>query len=178
MMFEKLEKITKLPKDKLIKLVMIIAVIALFGILLSESTGDKKNGATNAQQSFEAQSAEESIEKRLQKILAQIDGVGAVKVMVTFESSEENVYSADVETSSQSDEQGQSQSEKKKLLTVDNSGESPVVEKQIQPQIRGVIVVCEGADNVTVKEAVTDAVKAGLGVSLSNISVVRGGKNG
>ena len=42
---------------------------------------------------------------------------------------------------------------------------TPLVEKQIEPKVRGVIVLCEGADNPIVENRVTEAVKTALGIT-------------
>ena len=178
-MIEKIEQLTHIPKQKLIKTLVIVLLISALGIFISESFS-KKNEKDNAQENKSDSSFdyELNLEKKLDKILSQIDGIGKVKVMVTLDSSAENIYSSDKENSTQNSGTTVSSSEKKKYLIVDNDGEEPVLEKELKPIIRGVIVVCEGADNVEVREAVTQSINAGLGVPLSNISVVRGGKNG
>ena len=63
-------------------------------------------------------------------------------------------------------------------MIVDDDGQKPLLEKEIEPKIRGVIVVCEGADDVYVRQAVIDSLRAALGISSANISVVKGGTNG
>ncbi|MBQ3431645.1 MAG: hypothetical protein IJG23_02555, partial [Clostridia bacterium] len=84
----------------------------------------------------------------------------------------------DVESEDQSGENSKASSQKSKYVIVEDEGQKPVLEKEIEPTIRGVIVVCEGADDVYVREAVVDSLRAALSISSANISVVRGGKNG
>lgn len=178
-MIEKIEKLIHIPKQKLIKIIVIVLLISMLGIFLSESFSKKtQNEKAEDNNTDSSLFYELSTEKKLTKILSQIDGIGKVKVMVTLDSSAESIYSSDRENSTQNSGSTLSTSEKKKYLIVDNDGEEPVLEKELKPTIRGVIVVCEGADNVEVREAVTQSINAGLGVPLSNISVVRGGKNG
>ena len=178
-MIEKIEKLINVPKNKLIKIIVIVLLVSVFGIFLSESfSSNSKKEQTKEKSSDTSLDYESGIEKKLSKILSEIDGIGKVKVMITLDSGSENIYSSDKENSVQNSGSAISSSEKKKYLIVDNDGEEPVLEKEVKPTIRGVIVVCEGADNVDVREAVIQAINAGLGVPLSNISVVRGGKNG
>ena len=178
-MIEKIEKLINVPKNKLIKIIVIVLLVSVFGIFLSESfSSNSKKEQTKEKSSDTSLDYESGIEKKLTKILSEIDGIGKVKVMITLDSGSENIYSSDKENSVQNSGSAISSSEKKKYLIVDNDGEEPVLEKEVKPTIRGVIVVCEGADNVDVREAVIQAINAGLGVPLSNISVVRGGKNG
>ena len=41
------------------------------------------------------------------------------------------------------------------------------------PQVRGVIVVCDGGDNIAVKEKVINAVSGVFGISTTRISVIK-----
>ena len=172
----------KLPREKLIKVLLIVGLAAIAGIFLSESLSksdkNKTEKAENESTSQRLREYESETEKRLCEILSSIDGIGSCSVMVTLESGEESVYSSDVESSLDSSSDSSSSSQKNKFVIIDDDGEQPVLEKEIEPKIRGVIVVCEGADDVYVRQAVTDCLTAGLGISSANISVVRGGKNG
>ena len=179
-MVEKIKQFLKADNTKAVKTVVLIGLIALVGIFLSESFSTKKSAKTEVSESTHEvlKAYEKETETRLQNILSDIEGVGACTVMVTSESGSENVYSADKERSEDVSEQKRNIDEKSKHLIVDDGGESPVLEKEMEPKLRGVIVVCEGADNVNVRQAVTDCVKAVLGISGANISVVKGGHNG
>jgi stage III sporulation protein AG len=54
-----------------------------------------------------------------------------------------------------------------------NSGsQSPLVQKYIKPKIRGVLIVAKGAENITVKKLISDAVERGLDVPPHRISIV------
>ena len=53
------------------------------------------------------------------------------------------------------------------------SGESrPIILKLIKPQIRGVIVVANGAENSVVKQMLSEAVQRGLNVPPARISIL------
>lgn len=178
-MKEKLKKFSAMPRDKLIKIIVIAGVVAIIGIMLSEnifSSSQKKSEDKNTDSISRAEYEEET-EKRLCEVLSEIDGIGSCKVMVTLDTSSESVYSSDSESSSKDENGAVSSDEKSSHVIVDNDGEEALLEKEIQPKIRGVIVVCSGADNVYVQQAVTECIEAGLGVSSANISVVRGGKS-
>ncbi|MBR2589327.1 MAG: hypothetical protein IKE65_00210 [Clostridia bacterium] len=185
-MKEKLEKIklfqnfNNIPKQKWMKIMLIVGILAIAGIFLSDSFTAKKSESEN-ESGNTAQALreyEELTEQKLQEILSKIDGIGACRVMLTLDSGGEKVYSSDKESDTQTGEQSASSSEKSSFVIVDDEGQKPVLEKEIEPRIRGVIVVCEGADDVYVRQAVIESIRAGLGISSANISVVRGGKNG
>ena len=177
-MLEKLKKIKSLPKEKLIKIVIIIGLIAIAGIFLSDSFLFHKSEQTSvSSEKTDREEYESKIEKRLEQILSQIEGIGTCKVMVTLESSAQSVYTADRESSINEDKNSSSSSDSSKYVILDDNGQQALLEKEIEPFVRGVIVVCGGADNINVKQSVIDCVSAGLGISSANISVVKGGQN-
>ena len=48
-----------------------------------------------------------------------------------------------------------------------------VVLKTTEPEVRGVIVVCDGGDNAAVKNGITSAVRAALSVDSNKITVLK-----
>ena len=174
-------KLATMEKNKLIKIIVAVGLIAMVGIFLSESFSTKNKQENQPQQQQASESLheyEQQVEQRLSDILSSIDGIGQCEVMVTLDSSKESVYSSESESKNESDEKSSSSSEKSTYVIVDDDGQKPVLEKEVEPRVRGVIVVCEGADDVYVRQAVVDSIRAGLGITSANISIVRGGKNG
>ena len=173
-------KLATMEKNKLIKIIVAVGLIAMIGIFLSESfsTKNKQENQPQQQASESLHEYEQQVEQRLSDILSSIDGIGQCEVMVTLDSSKESVYSSESESKNESDEKSSSSSEKSTYVIVDDDGQKPVLEKEVEPRVRGVIVVCEGADGVYVRQAVVDSIRAGLGITSANISIVRGGKNG
>ncbi|MDD2980470.1 MAG: stage III sporulation protein AG [Hespellia sp.] len=172
-----------------------MVLLLLFGILLvviAIPTGDSTKGdnvSGNQAKSSEAEDAsdwssyEKNLEEKLQSTLEQMDGVGAVTVMITLKSSEENVVASDRQSSSSVTTQeadGQSQSTTEN--TTDTTGiysqntdgsQTPYVSKQLTPKIEGVVVLAEGGDNGVVVENITEAVQALFGVEVHKIKVVK-----
>ncbi|TLS52994.1 stage III sporulation protein AG [Paenibacillus antri] len=124
---------------------------------------------------------EASYEDELKEILQKIVGVGEVNVLVTIESTEEVVAERNVTESAQEtnerDPNGANRhitqtSRTGEIVLYTESGDSvPLVRKTIRPTIRGVFVVAEGAENLTVKKMMIEAVERGLGVPSHKISV-------
>lgn len=103
-------------------------------------------------------------ERRLEGILAAIDGVGDVDVMITVSSSEEYIY-AQAENTDES-------SKKLEYVTVrTDSGEEALLKKVNSPVITGVAVVCEGGRGDKVREEIYRTVTAILGISPGRIYV-------
>lgn len=105
-------------------------------------------------------SNETETEEKVKKILSEIKGAGDVDVMINFEGSRKTVYASDVSLNGGREE--------KKIVT---SGGEAIPVNTKNPEVKGVIVVCEGANSPGVKKAVTDALCAGLGISESKIGV-------
>ncbi len=85
------------------------------------------------------------IEGDLETVIGKIQGAGKTKVLLTMENSVEYVY----------------------------LGESTTKTKEIQPLIRGVLVVCEGGDEPVVVERITDAVCKALNISTAKVCVTK-----
>lgn len=125
---------------------------------------------------------EEVYESRLKQILQQIAGVGEVQVMVTIDSTEELVVDKNTKESSQVTSERDVNGANRNITEVTRSGEvvlyqvsgnqQPLVLKYIKPKIRGVVVVATGAENMTVKKLLTEAVERGLDVPPHRVSVL------
>ncbi|QHT60437.1 stage III sporulation protein AG [Paenibacillus lycopersici] len=137
--------------------------------------GDKPSGSSFA-------AIEQPLENRLKEILETIVGVGPVDVMVTVDSTEEVVVQLNEEETQQitneTDKNGGKRSitsitKKGQVVLYDTSGDSsPIITKRIQPKIRGVLIVAQGAENGTVRRLIIDAVEKGLNVAVNRISVI------
>lgn len=125
---------------------------------------------------------EEKYESRLKDILENIVGVGEVKVLVTIESTEEIVVKSNNSDTQSSTEEKDINGANRRITEISRSGEVvlheisgdqvPVVIKTIKPKIRGVIVVARGAENLRVKQLISEAVARGLDVPAHRISIM------
>ena len=124
---------------------------------------------------------EASYENSMKEILQKIVGVGEVQVLVTIESTEEIVVERNMTESQQlTDEKDRDGASRHITQTTRNGqivlysvsgGQTPIVRKTIRPTIRGVLIVAEGAENITVKKLISEAVERGLGVPAHRISI-------
>lgn len=132
-----------------------LAVIFIIGIVLMMYSA---HGApTERGQSQEVRSEEE----RLEKIISDIKGAGRVSVMITYTSGagKELAY----ETKTNRSEKSGGTTENIDTQAVITSG-SPVILREMTPEVRGVIVTAEGAGNARVRADISNAVCAALGV--------------
>lgn len=128
------------------------------------------------------ESYEEMYEMRIKEILEKMVGVGGVEVLVNIETTEEIVvYKNQRDTQKKTDEQDRNGASRQ-ITEVSRNGEivlyemsgndTPIILKTIKPKIRGIIIVANGAENVTVKEMMSDAIRKGMDVPPHRISIV------
>lgn len=158
----------KIPQwTKKYKYAVLVFLIGL-GLLLiptEKSTPDKVDEVE--QQSTPALTLEES----LTNILRMLDGAGEVKVLLTIASGEEFLYQTnDTNKSSQN-----STDIKLETVTVTDSqrNETGLIRQINPPVYLGAIVLCQGADNPTVRLAITQAVSKITGLGADKISVLK-----
>ena len=162
-------------------LILICAVTGIILIAASYIWDEQAEPAESVSDAGTLLSADtRTLEQRLSEMVSRIDGAGRSCVMVTMDSTREAVYAQDLreteDTSSSSEsgrttESGNISREQTHILMDRGSGEEPLVEKQIEPQVRGVMILCEGAENPVVEQRVTEAVKTVLSIPASRICV-------
>ena len=175
-----LSSLLKNPKAS--KWIMILGIAGILLIFASSFFPGKDN--KKADTSDEVTSSEEyaaNTEARLTSMLQKIKGVGNVNVMVTLENGVEYVYaqeeknngsySEDVTGENEHRTQQSNDTEKKYILVDSENGKTALIIKEMQPQIKGVVVVCEGGDDATVRQSVIDAVTVALNLSSSKVCV-------
>ncbi|MDD3279178.1 MAG: stage III sporulation protein AG [Lachnospiraceae bacterium] len=123
------------------------------------------------------------MEAQLAAALSRMDGVGKVEVMITLESSSKKEVEKDVPTSKNSQEETadgrktstlSDSSEETTVYEKDASGgQTPYVVSEIMPQVRGVLVVAEGADNPQVVSQISEGIMALFRVEAHKIKVVK-----
>jgi stage III sporulation protein AG len=171
------------------RLVLLLGISGMLLIGLSEcrlGSEPQKSDAPADPYSVSADEYAQKLEKRLLEALEQMDGVGKVQVLVTMEDTGENVYATEErETSDNRSSYGENGRELQSIQT-SRSGEQSylLVENQngkrqallvsrSEPQVKGVIVICEGAGQPSVCEAVTEAVKTALHISANRVYVAK-----
>jgi stage III sporulation protein AG len=112
-----------------------------------------------------------SVQDQLQEILSYIDGAGAVKVLLTESTGAETVYQCDEEiTSSDS-----AKTKRLEVVTVTDAdrNESGLV-RQVNPsKYLGAIILCQGADDPTLKLKISHAVSKVTGLGADKIAVLK-----
>ena len=174
----------KMKKEQIVVWLLLLALV----IVIFWPAGSGKETASGEtevpeQTAQEIQSKEEAMEQALADTLAQVDGVGAVRVALTLESTNRKIVEKDVpdsqssETRTSGDETSENSSFSQEESTVyerDGSGaETPYVISEEYPAVRGVLIVAEGGDNPVVVQEIQEAVMALFGVDAHKIKVMK-----
>lgn len=117
------------------------------------------------------QSPGEDLEKRLEAVLGQVSGVGAVRVLLTKSSSETTLYQTD--EAEVQEEHGGNVRRETVLVTDGSRQQTGLIQKTQAPSYRGALVVCQGGDVPAVRLAVVEAVAGVTGLSTNRITVLK-----
>lgn len=168
-----------------IGIIVIIAGGSIFGGNKSKEPGKaQQNSGSAGGSSLTAASSADDTELKLKSLLSQMQGVGKVDVMVTYYTSKEEVPAYDIKRNQSSTDEKDSEGgtrrvseeEYESTLAYEDSssgGKSPVILKELEPEVKGVLVVAEGADSVVVRERVINAVAVLLDVPIHKVQVVQ-----
>ena len=180
-MSDGLKKWAKEEKNKKYVVLMVLGILLVIGATFlplnnkpkEPITTTIKQVATGGEDDYETE-----IEKKLTNMLSKMEGAGAVSVMVTIEANEEKVLAEDTSYNSQKTEEKDQAGGTRMTDSLQQSndvvlqnGNTPYVVKEYAPEIRGVFILAEGADNSAVKEQITQAVSKLLDVPVHKISV-------
>lgn len=164
---------------------MVLLVVGLVGIfLIGIAPMLSKEASSQQTNSVEIPSAEEyatALEQKLCSILGQIEGVGQVEVMVTLKSGYTYSYAVtekkdtDVSEEYKSEDQRKTQekntTEQSYVLIEDADRAVPLITELGEPEIKGVVVVCEGGGDPAVVLRITESVRIALDISSARITV-------
>ncbi len=138
---------------------------------------------SDAAQSKEIESYEVEMERRLQTILKKMQGVGDVEVMITTTYGKEVVLAQDMTSHSSSTLEEDTEGGIREVNNYDDqtkvvmkssnltAGNEPVVIKEKQPEIQGVLIIAQGAGNSVVKQAIIQSAQTLLGVPVHRVTV-------
>ncbi len=121
---------------------------------------------------------EYNLQQELEDILSKIEGVGKVKVLVTYTESSEIVAMYNENKNVSVTEEADTTGGTRTIESTDSSKEiimdgenKPITEKLIMPKVEGAIVIAEGGGNINIKSNIVQAVSAVTGVATHKIQV-------
>lgn len=140
-----------------------------FSFLTSTDNQEEDNGLNFV---YSSQFISE-MESRLKNVLSGIKGAGRVEVMITIERGSELVFAGN-ETITTSAGGSGTVTEKTIIIVTQNGVSSPIVISEILPKIKGVVIVSEGAKDISVRLNLLYAAQTLLSLDSQNIQVFAG----
>ncbi|MGL5354052.1 MAG: stage III sporulation protein AG [Clostridium sp.] len=187
------KEVNNILNNKKIKdAVVVVLILAFLLILISFFTDSKKKQvkATDGPVVSEEQEKSISVEKQnyeekqkadLENMLRKMKGVGEVKVMMYFKSGEVKVPAIDNNTqvgvTEEKDKEGGNRLSKQetggnKVVMKNSGGDSePVFTQTDNPEVTGILVSAEGAENSKIKYDIEKAISSLYGISLDKVNV-------
>jgi stage III sporulation protein AG len=139
------EKLKKVMDSGKLRNIIIVTGIVGIALIFLSSFSDIGLSSEKSDEGFSVTTYSTEIRTDLESVISKIEGAGQTKVLLTMENSVEYVYLDDTTTKT----------------------------KEIQPLIRGVLVVCEGGDDPVVVERVTNAVTKALDISTAKVCIAK-----
>lgn len=149
----------------------ILLVIAVGFLLLTFPAGEKNVKEDKRAESFNLQ----AFEKQVERVLSECEGVGRCKVMLSVSSGPESVFAKEARESRREDERARESDidTKPSIISGGSGGETPVLIKEMYPEFRGAVVICDGAGSASLRGKVVEAVSALTGLRSDRISVIK-----
>lgn len=178
------EEKKKIENLVVLVLVIIITVVAINYIWNGNKKENKivtEDSTKKLAENKEEDSKSDDLEMKLENILAKINGVGNVKVLVTYSQTSRIIPMYDEDstqtTTEETDSSGGTRitneiSSKKDIIYEEKEdGKSPITQSVVSAKIEGAIVTAEGAQNAEVKTNIIQAVEAVTGLATYKIQV-------
>ena len=182
-------------KKKIENLVVFLVILIITIIIINYIWNDKEettndNQITNSNKKLAEvndinnsdTSDTNNLNSELEGILTNISGVGKVKVMITYASSETTIPVYNEESSEENTEETDSEGGTRKVTQTDvkkeviyeesdGGGKTLITQSIISPTIEGAIITAEGASDASVKTNIIQAVGAVTGLATHKIQV-------
>lgn len=182
-------------KKKIENLVVFILIVIVTIIIINSIwSGKKENNSSKSSEESDygkqlakeettqtSTNASTMLEQNLENILVKIEGVGKVKVLISYSETSQVVpmYNENNKNSAieEKDSGGgtrlteQNDSSKEIIYQEVNGEKVPITQKVINPKIEGAIITASGASNAVIKNNIIQAVEAVTGLATHKIQV-------
>lgn len=175
----------KIQKSQIALVVLSLGAIVFLSIPGSKSSMrshrnsmDSKVGTLNSKAAGAASDSETilqsditQMESELEQMLSKVKGVGRVKVMITLKDAGQQVINKDV---NETTELERTERQEQTVIVQDAEGnQTALVTRQLQPEIMGVVVICEGGEDPQVISDVSYAVQVLFSLSAHKVKVMK-----
>ena len=158
-----------------LKIAVVLGAAGMLMITLSElvpESKDKPEKAMSQTETTDSDDFRKRTERELKALLEEIEGVGDCEVMISLESSTEYIYAENISRFTEDNADRRSEKLDEDIVITENGGtRQPLIRKVIDPQIGGVVIVCEGGGDISINERVQKAVSTALNISSTRVCV-------
>ena len=187
------EKLSKIFKDEgnnkkkienlvFLLIILIITVVAINFIWKDESKSNTNNSSEASKKLASSKEEQitydqDSLEVKLEKILSNMNGVGNVDVLITYNGTEELIPVYNQTDKKSTTNEVDSEGGTRIVEEVDSGKEvvyqndKIITQKKISPKIEGAVIAATGANNSTIKTNIIQAVEAATGIATHKIQV-------
>lgn len=165
-----------------------VVTLGILGILVIFISGffksDLKTSDIKPNENISLEQRREKLEKNLENIISGIQGAGDSKVLITLETGTETVYATEERNNNEASEdkssgeitrKKESNDCEKKFITVkDSEGtEHALAITEIEPKIKGVVIICPGGDDMLVKKRIVEATTTAFNIKSMQVCVTK-----
>lgn len=189
---EKWKNLLKTNQKKWKTDLFVVMILGMLLLLLSSSFFGKNPNEEESTAILEktqekeemAVSTQRSLERRLESILSKVQGAGEIRVMVTMTHSTELIVAEETKseqsTTTENGQQGdqrviENRKQENKVILLENKDGSntPLVLKEMEPKVEGIVIVAQGGDDILVKESLSRAAQALLNVPAHKVEILK-----
>ena len=165
-------------------LIILIVVLVAINFIWNDKKENVKTTDNNKKLAIQEETKKDSdsdLKEQLEDILQNINGVGKVKVLITYSQTSQVLPLYNEDTSKKDTEEKDktggtrivTETHKKKdvIFQETNGNKMPITQSVISPKVEGAIVTAQGANNMAVKTDIIQAVEAVTGLSSHKIQV-------
>ncbi len=124
-------------------------------------------------------SIEKELEKRLESVFSNMEGVGQVKVMVTVKNTKASVLAKEQRKEYSLSEEGEKKTQAQKeentvvMTEDDRGGRTPYIIQETMPEIEGIVIVAQGGDDARIAQMLSEASQALFNVPAHKVAVLK-----
>ena len=146
----------KLKSGRLLEIMVVVIIVVIVAIVLYNFLTKRDDGGENVSADYET-----ALEAQLGAVLSDIEGAGEVSVMISFSDEGETVIATETKVL-----------EDGTVVTAPVLVDGEVVVLEVRkPEISGVLIVAEGADDLSVRFDLLSAAASVLDINQSLIKV-------
>lgn len=178
-------KLKELNSKKQIENIVIFIILLIIIIIVINSLFNEENVVETKSDAEEIivnkVNGNDELENKLQRVLSNMQGVGNVEVMISYSNTIMQVPMYSTRENTTIIEEQDVNGGKRKTEEVSNeqnivfeeksSTKIPAIKQTIMPEVVGVIVIAEGAENSVIKENIKKAVEAVVNIASHRVQV-------